>query len=237
MKKSLFLSFLLTAIWPMSTWGTLENTIAHIEGLLAEGKKVAILLIDMQTNMMDKRFYPEAEDIGTVMKEQIGLLNHFSARDNVYFVDVNYVGQGGTLPDIHVSLKKNARYKFFMKTTDSSFATIPKPGSVTDPDQISTALQTYLKTENISDIMVTGCFDAACVLKTADDGLRNGFNVAVDRDLNMLVDRAFPYSEDRASYDRILDDEWLDMMKNPLAKKLKMISEKELISWYSCFDY
>ena len=52
---------------------------------------------------------------------------------------------------------------------------------------------------------MTGCFDGACVFQTASDALKYGYNVTIDRDMNIIDNMAYAgktgtAEEWRASY-------------------------------------
>ncbi len=64
-----------------------EDTIAHIEQLISEGKIVAILVIDMQPKYSS--LFWESERV-RVMAEQLKVITHFSDNESVHLVDVKW---------------------------------------------------------------------------------------------------------------------------------------------------
>ena len=182
--KALKLLLLLCTLVPGALKANLEATILYLEQLLAEGKTVAILYVDMQTRFV--RYFSPAE-FYRVIPEQSGLIQHFSGNDKVRFVDVNYAEQGPTLPELLQAMKTKDLYKLFIKTTDSAFQTVPSSGESVPDSQVSSDLDVYLKSEGVTDVHITGCFDGACVRLSAKDALEKGFGVSVDRESNILL--------------------------------------------------
>ncbi|WP_062265571.1 isochorismatase family protein [Endozoicomonas arenosclerae] len=176
----------------------IEDTIYHIEQRLARGESVAILYIDMQTKFI--RAFNESE-FARVIEGQLRLIKHFAGRENVHLIDVNYKDQGPTLSEALMQLRKNINYRLFVKDKDSAFQTMRTiPASDDQPvpaDQVRGKLIDYLHSINTREIMLTGCFDGACVQRTAKDALDAGFNVSVDRDLNIIENL---YSSNRRLY-------------------------------------
>ncbi|WP_062265568.1 isochorismatase family protein [Endozoicomonas arenosclerae] len=193
----------------------IEDTIHNIEQKLVAGESVAILYIDMQTRFM--RAFNAAE-FASVIEGQLKLLSHFAGRQNVHFIDVNYKGQGATLSEALIQLKRNLNYKLFIKDEANAFGvehTIPADGEVISDSQIQGELNEYLRSKTISEVMVTGCFDGTCVLQTVKGALDSGFNVSVDRQLNIIenlksISRAFASPEEQA---KALDTQWIELQE------------------------
>ena len=173
--------------------GNIEKSIAYIEQLLAEGKKVAVLYIDMQKGFQKE--FLEAE-FSKVFQAQLKLLTHFSGSKNIYFVDINYNkegfrSRGPTLFEALAAMEKQQKYKLFLKSTDSAFRTIPVPGESIPSEQIQVRLRSYLRSEGTDNLFVMGCFDGSCIRSTVEDALNLNFHVAIDRDLNISYGKYF----------------------------------------------
>ncbi len=173
----------------------LKTSIATIETLLAQGKTVAILFIDMQTGFVKRFWAPEAY---RVISAQAELLDHFSGNKGVHFIDVNYVEEGETLSFLHQKLLRNSYYRLLVKSEDSAFdkrESLPVDNPGATAQEINTSLKNYLHSIKAEDVVATGCFDGGCLMQTTEDALEAGFNVLVDRSLNIttdLIDRDAP---------------------------------------------
>ncbi|KEQ17506.1 hypothetical protein [Endozoicomonas numazuensis] len=80
----------------------------NIERLLSAGKKVAILVIDMQPKY-DKVFWVSEKE--RVVREQVKLIRYFAEFENVRFIDVRWRGGGETLSE----MIRNKYYQIFLK--------------------------------------------------------------------------------------------------------------------------
>ena len=179
-------------LWcPVVVLAGVNETIGYLEGLLAQGKKVAVLYVDMQTGYLGRSY--ESREFERVFSDQMKLLAHFSENPNVHFINVNfrYETYGPTISEALRVMKKNVNYRLFRKYTESAFKTIPLD-SREGEEEITIALRTYLHAKGVDSILVTGCMDGVCVRKTATDALETGLNVTVDRDLNIIQDLGLP---------------------------------------------
>ncbi len=166
----------------------LKTTIATIDALLAQGKTVAILFIDMQTGFSKRFWAPEAYRVITAQAE---LLDHFSGKKGIHFIDVNYLEEGQTLTFLHQKLLRNNYYRLLVKDEDSAFEqreSLPVDGPGASAKEINTSLKNHLHSIKAEDVVTTGCFDGGCLMQTAEDALEAGFNVYVDRNLNIIDD-------------------------------------------------
>ena len=172
---------LLTSARIQAHW---DDTVAYVRQLLREGRPVALLVIDMQTQF--KQWF-SAEEYDKVSAEQIVAIQALVDEPNLHIIDINWAGEGSTLPELHFAMKRSARYRQIFKVTDDAFVkfTVPKNAG---EDVITESLASFLKKQGVSDIVPTGCFDAACVMETAKGALKNDFRVAFDQDLNISVD-------------------------------------------------
>ncbi|MGI9280281.1 MAG: hypothetical protein ACR2PX_11735 [Endozoicomonas sp.] len=62
-----------------------DESRAHIEQLLQQGKKVAILVIDMQVAYEGRG---SLHKLSSVLGEQVKLLNYFASNDRVIYMDI-----------------------------------------------------------------------------------------------------------------------------------------------------
>ena len=189
-----------------------NDSIAYIERLLSEGKKVAILVIDMQPKY-DKVFLISEKE--RVIREQIKLISHFSDNDNVHFIDVRWRGGGETLPDLLFEMVKSKQFQIFLKNTKGAF---DQTVQLKDPDVaqgvIEGELAPALLKEKVTDVVPIGCFDAQCVLETAK-GASKDFQVTADRDLNIMFENDAEDWPERTlkMYKNAFDYQWQKAMK------------------------
>ena len=161
-------------------WADASATIFYLEQLLAEGKKVAILSVDMQTGYTKGFDYPE--EFYSVIDEQMKLLDYFAADPRVYFVDINYSNFGPTLTSLRERLKKKVlTYELFEKDHLDVFGNVEAYTEIGDSE-----ISKYLQSHGVNDIHVMGCFEAVCIRNTVEGGLMDNYNVSVDRDMNII---------------------------------------------------
>ncbi|WP_062260528.1 isochorismatase family protein [Endozoicomonas arenosclerae] len=186
MKLSDFFIAIFLLINTPSVQAGVEESLQYIERLLSEGKKVAVILMDMQEGFID----PALKNYGAIIQEQIRLLDSLSGKPGVHILDVNYDPHqmGNTLPGLLASIKRNVMYKLISKNTDNvfdSYKTIKLP-SGREMIQNDNVLDTYLKGEGIKDVFITGCYDGACILNSVKGGLERDYRMIVDRELNIV---------------------------------------------------
>ncbi len=219
----------LVLFFSCTTHATLAQTIAAIDSLLTHGKRVAILLIDMQTAHRKTFFLPQNGDI---VEEQSVLLAHFSDHPGIIVVDVNITLAPKklpadlleTIPELKSQIELKKYYKIFYKNTDSSFSQASiTTGFESAETTLHGKLGDYLRGQNVANIVPVGCFDAKCVLKTSEGALKEGFAVHVDRDLNIAFredSKGNPWS----GHDKKMEDDLWAALKSE-HPKLDMINE------------
>ena len=184
MKSIEFLSFCLSVFLSFDSQANWKSTASYVEKLLSDGKKVAILLIDMQEGF-SQDFMPEEQE--RVLSEQVKLLNYCSEMEGVHVVNVNWPNRGETIADLHFQVKKYTYEQLFFKTTGDAF----KQVSATPADTVGTVIEgklgAELREQGIKDVIPIGCFDSYCVKSTAEGALKEGFNVAFDSTMNIVV--------------------------------------------------
>ncbi len=166
-----------------------DDMIIYIDSLLAQGKKVAVLLIDMQQVYVPS-FSEDYSDIR--IDDQRRLLMRLVKKENVTFIDVNITSQSlgekhlATLPELHRQLKRKRYFRFIKATNDAFQEPAIFKGDENLEEVITGKLGTHLKSEGVTDIVPTGCFDGLCIRSTAEGALKEGFDVHVDRDINIF---------------------------------------------------
>ena len=218
--------FSLIITFTNSCYAGWEDTVVYINGLLDEGKKVALLLIDMQAGFMDRYTEPE---FSRVIEEQARLIDHFADRPGMFYVDVNYAGNKRTLSSLYLKLKKNTKYKLLIKKDNSAFHSrqeFPKRGSRASDEEIRGQLDKYLNEIKVTDVMIMGCFDGACIRETAIDALQNGFSVGIDRELNIIDDETSPLNrKSPKAREALRKQRWEDVQK--MSDKLTFVPPAE----------
>ena len=194
------LTFYLSALC-INGWATLDETIAKLRTLAEGGKKIAVLIIDVQPAFLPVFNSDESE----TLNRQVELLHALNDTENIYFIDINYVAEdrnfGPTLSGLKEAAMRSRKYSLFHKTGDSAFQGydyydsiyLPedKHGDITPEDAYFVLSDTFngrLKKMGIDQIVPTGCFDGACVLRTSRDALENGYSVIIDHDLTVRDD-------------------------------------------------
>ena len=171
---------------PLYASGNASETILHINKLLTEGKRVAILIIDMQTRT--ERLWVPAEK-NRIISEQIEVLNAFSDRSDVLFVDINMAFQGETLSGISQSIKDNELRRSFVKMDSDAFRNRSIANGSELENMITGSLGEELRNLKTTDIVPMGCFSDRCVYDTAQGAAREGFSVHVDQELLIVSDQ------------------------------------------------
>ena len=173
----------------LNVFGNATDTISWIEGLLKEGKKVAILIIDMQ-NDVDRIWLPAEKN--RVIPEETKVLEAFSGNKNVLFVDVNMEGDGVTIADLLHSIKKHTYRRLFVKKEPDAFLEASFSKGSQDENMIRGYLGDELDKRAVTDIVPMGCFSSRCVLETTQGAIRDGFNTHIDKDLFIIGDTVNP---------------------------------------------
>ena len=158
--------------------------ISSIERMLKEGKKVAILIIDMQAEIEDIWLSSEKS---RVIPEEMQVLDAFSDNKNVLFIDVNMEGNGETIADLAHSIKKNTLRRSFVKSDTDAFFSESLKNS-----QLENIIHGYLRDEleklAVTELVPMGCFSGRCVRATTQGAIREDFNVHLDKDLLIVGD-------------------------------------------------
>ena len=184
----------LCLLMPSISLGTIESSIATIDSLIKSGKKIAILVIDMQIFFANDFSLPENV---SAIRQQERLLLEYVDNPDVHFIDVNLnilvdmedlpLRNAETIPRLKRLQKRKSTYKKFFKLSDDAFE---EPAVIEGYENYENALKgdlgDHLESEGITEVMPIGCFDGGCIISTAEGALERGFNVYVDRDLNVL---------------------------------------------------
>ena len=156
-----------------------KDTISYIEKMLSKGKKVAILIIDMQSGY---RAELVPSELKKVTGEEVEVLNHFASNPDVLFVDIHWEGKGQTIPELLASVQQKENWKHFVKREASAFLEASlDPAS--GPHAISGYLHDNLTSKHINDVVPMGCFSGDCILETTRGAVFKGFDVHIDHDL------------------------------------------------------
>ncbi len=156
-------------LWSCTAVAGVRETEAYINSLLAEGKRIAILLIDMQEGY--KLGYTSWE-FREVVEDQSTILSLFADDDRVHFIDINFEGMGPTFESLLSVMKKKIAYKMFSKTSSNAFEKVAVNDKGEFPDIVSSKLQEFIENKGITHVQTMGCYDSDCVLATARALLR-----------------------------------------------------------------
>ena len=224
------------------TWANVAESIAAIQGLLSEGKKVSIIVIDMQEVLNDSVIPAEYAD---VVGQQKVLISRFSKDENVYFIEVKIPRDGNTIEPIAKRLNNTINKRVLYKDSPDAFTSqvANYEGIATESENvINEPLTKYLSDREVSDLFVMGRFDHDCVRATVEGAIEEaGLNVIVDRDLNILFtkdtsgDFAVTQS-DRATrkYDALLDQARISAEQNGSIGKLTVFNNEDKAKRYFC---
>ena len=205
-----------------------KETLEHIDALTKEGRKVAVLSIDMQKNSYNH--FMGYENYKGIIKNQVELLEAVKDKDSVYVVGISNNSLGEHLDSLSQVMGK-AKYQNYIKRPIEGtsafhvYETIEfdpeiKADGREDPDilaapeyperisndievydVITSKLDNYLESNGIQDVVVTGCFDDGAVYRTAVKGANKGYNMVVDRDLTLLHDKRNYSDPELEAYD------------------------------------
>ncbi len=168
-----------------------QETVAYIDNLLKQGKKVAFLVIDMQEQYAQKFLPYEKYQVSSEINE---VLLTYMGDDRVFLVDVNRAGRGATLQEIQAFLTRGTGYSLYLKTTEGAFHSESLPDVDAIPGAIRGEMGSFLRENNVDVVIPSGCFYSGCVKKTASGALDEGFEVAFDPSLNVLFSTQYtPY--------------------------------------------
>ena len=199
----IFLTIFLIVLFSLSSsFAGIEDSKFVLDKLL-EGKEkpdVALLVIDMQQREL--RIAIDPIEFRYISELQNELISYAGSKKipviNVVMTSENRADEFTVLDSMIAVLEHKTYYKFgndafdpknakerdkfdeLYKTRISS--SIAEDGS----EVISEGLGDYLRSEGIKNVFLIGCFDAVCVGRTAEGGLKEGFKVYTDRDLNLV---------------------------------------------------
>ncbi len=165
---------------------TPQNLIFHTRSLLEQGKKVGVLVIDMQTGF-ERDFMTSIKS--HVINKQASFLASVAGEDGLHVFFICYESCGAVLHDLLDAAAGGMNVRTFVKYTDDTFQTrsIPPWGGGLDTRELYGDIEHALRVEGIQDLVLLGCFDMACVYETARGALERDFSVVVDHDINFPV--------------------------------------------------
>jgi nicotinamidase-related amidase len=176
-KKQFFLSFMFLCV-SSTAFGGWESTFEYIQEVLKmKGRKVAILIVDMQYNFQ-MEFIPSEE--AKVVTQQLHLLDKLSGLESVLAYVVRYPDQGETLPAILAKLRRQWVFKSFLKESGDAFKTVSAlPGDEKGDLEglIQGRLGDALRADGVTDVVPMGCYLSKCVAATLKGASREGFHV------------------------------------------------------------
>lgn len=168
----------------------LGDFIHHIDSLLKEGKTISIFLMDMQEHLASF-FEHRFNQYERVINNQIELLERYKNGDNVHIFDINFRAGGATLERLLTPIKTLSSYHHFEKGDQNAFI---KEDRFFSHDQNNqpvitkySKLTKTLRTLNVTDIVLTGCYDEHCIFDTAKGAMEEGFSVHIDRQLTITL--------------------------------------------------
>ena len=207
---------------PLYAFSGLQQSIDTIERLLARGKKVAVLVIDM--DILHASLF--RGDWGKqILEAQSELLAHFAERNGIMYVDVTFEARTpvllplrDTVPELALKMKRNILYSRFLKKGGNAFE---YPSAVTNYEQLKEVvhgkLAPYLRERNVTDIFAMGCYDDLCVRNTVRGALKDTepyrFKVHVDRDLNIPAVPREDTPKSATKTKQMADDGWGDVKR------------------------
>ncbi len=190
----------------------LTESIAQIECLLAEGKKVAILLVDMQMAYGTELYFSPLKKtnlrITRVLKN---LLMHFSSSDSIEFVNIRIHFAGHkikTITSLEEALKLKKTWQFFKRGNGAFEEESINDGFQGLENLVHGTLGDHLQSQGVSDVMITGCFDGRCVYGSAKGALREQFEVHIDRSMDISVSADKARGLSRGELQDMSDKSW-----------------------------
>ncbi|WP_172806832.1 isochorismatase family protein [Endozoicomonas arenosclerae] len=200
-----------------------DESRTHIEQLLQQGKKVAILVIDMQLAYEGRG---SLHNLSSVLGEQVKLLNYFVKNDQVIYVDVNIEEYGTSLNALIQSIYMKKGTRLMLKAHQDAFEGVNLARGQKLDQAFKGKLEDFLKSQDVTDVVPLGCFDSSCVLDTAKGAIESGFDVSVDRDMNIKYNAITDIGADNQPTEEAIEDvelEWQSALtKYP---KLKVVSK------------
>ncbi len=102
-------------------------------------------------------------------------------------VEVLFAKYGESIDLLQSALKNKALRRAYTKLTAGAFDQQPDIYGTMSGMDIDDILSDHLRSEGITDVVISGCFDDSCVFKTAKGALEAWFDVLVDHDRNILL--------------------------------------------------
>nr|VFK53213.1 MAG: nicotinamidase/pyrazinamidase [Candidatus Kentron sp. TC] len=177
---------------PMNTRKDSQHTLT----LDALGRGDALLIVDVQTDFCPGGALPieDGDGVVPIINRWIEFAlekgaSIYASRDWHPVQHMSFAGHGGPWPPHCIQDSDGARFHPDLRLPDSTVK-ITK-GARFDQDQNSafdeTGLSEWLRKENIRRLWVMGLAEDVCVLATALDGRRNGFEVVLVKDATRAV--------------------------------------------------
>lgn len=136
----------------------------------AQLEKKALVIIDMQpdftTRLGRDKIPGNGDKVRKLVATQLELIEK-AKKANLPIIVVTFKKHGDLEESIEKSLKKYPKKFELEKTTDSMF----------DDLKVQKDLFSYLKKENVSDLVITGANGGACVFKSIYSSLAYNYNV------------------------------------------------------------
>ena len=174
------------------------DSIKLLKSLSNSKKKTAIIIVDMQQGFV------KGMDIKELMQKskKLNKVINYAASQDILTINVVIPSNKPATEATLLQKIRHDKIKTYYKLYNDAFRG-PKPG---DPDQslfekrvnedftkegseiINDDLESYLTERDVTDLYVAGCFDHLCVTDTTEGALTRGFNVHVDRDMNVSME-------------------------------------------------
>ncbi|MBR9683410.1 isochorismatase family protein [Candidatus Woesearchaeota archaeon] len=118
---------------------------------------LGVLVVDMQLEFLQDRSYRKK------LIQRHKLLLKYCAEYDIPTVDINYLNCGMTVRPIRKAMKRIRRKYHLIKDDQNAFL----------QEELTSQLQEW----DISTVFITGVYYPACVYKTAQGALDNGFSI------------------------------------------------------------
>ncbi|MGI9280958.1 MAG: hypothetical protein ACR2PX_15230 [Endozoicomonas sp.] len=236
--SSIFSSFLTLLLFSQTTTANLANSIQTIEGLLAQGKNVAIILISMQDDYAGLHYNPI--EFESAYEDQVSLLWYFYGKKGVHFIDVpyHYGEYSRTMEELrHITFLKNIRYgkhvePEFSEDENEHYVVVESPDKIMEA--INENLDNHFNRNNIKDLFMVGVADNINMPLEADKALKKGRNVYVDDDLSIFYPKTARDAADkpitRAEKKAASDEAWkLGNLEEKYPEQFHRVSEEPVL--------
>ena len=209
--------FLIGFCIPISYAG-IEETKKILDDILKSGEKVTIIIIDMEEDLFPDFYKGEAD---YVIPQQEKLLT-YAGEKGIPVINVVFANEDGTELGLNPILKnlKGLRYKNFYKLGKSAFEREWKFKQIDEKGFVKEIGEDHLSSflEKGQKLFIAGCFDRGCVTRTVQEALEDGFEVYIDRDMNIMHSKDEPLE----NYEEFADEAWseLEDIYNKVEKRL-----------------